>query len=97
MDEPADPVILIMIASLMRDDFPWLYEVAMAVHRTVMSREVQATEEAFTQFRHAVEITKRMAIMEQFGVPPEEVFMALERLPMILDYVASRIFEWVRR
>jgi len=41
-EEPGDPVAILMAASLMRDDAPWLYELALEVYRAVKSGMLNA-------------------------------------------------------
>jgi hypothetical protein len=42
--DPSDPVGILMVASLIRDDLPWLYELAMEVYRAAKDGDVEGIE-----------------------------------------------------
>ena len=39
-----DPVAILMAASVVREDFPWLYELAMEVYKAVKSGNIERVE-----------------------------------------------------
>jgi hypothetical protein len=42
--DPSDPVGILVVASLIRDDLPWLYELAMEVYRAAKDGDVEGIE-----------------------------------------------------
>ncbi len=92
-----DPVGILMIASLLRDDIPWLYEIAMEVYRTAKSGDPKAAEEAMMRFRDAAKFTMRGPFMEEFGVSSKEMHMMMMELPHLLDNYMERFLARIKK
>jgi hypothetical protein len=65
---PGDPVGILMAASIVRDDVPWLYELAMEVYRAVKSGDRETIErelarlERFSDVNNARTVYRRVRI-----------------------------------
>lgn len=91
--EPGDPVGILMAASVIRDDAPWLYELAMEVYRAVKSGDPVAIETEMARLQRFSEFTMRGPFMEEFGFGGKESYMFLREFPRMLHRMLSRTLE----
>ncbi len=89
----SDPIGILIIASLVRDDFPWLYELGLEAYRAAKSGNIDETHETLRVFRDASEFTMRGPLMEEMGLLPKEAHMMLRELPMIIDHYMHRLLD----
>jgi hypothetical protein len=68
--EPGDPVGVLIAASLVRDDAPWLYELAMEVYRAIKSGNPEVIENEITRLKRFSEVVMRGPFFEDFGIRP---------------------------
>lgn len=81
-----DPYLGVLImASLLRDDVPWLYELGMEVYRASRSNRKAAVKEALSRFRRAVEFTMHGPFMEEFMMRSKEGHMMMRELEHIME------------
>ena len=79
-NRPGDPIQFLMVASLFRDDLPWLYELAVDAYRAIREKRNDSSQ-AFERMRKAFELTLRGPFpIEEFGIDPEMIFVALHDL-----------------
>jgi hypothetical protein len=83
---PGDPIGLLIIASIVRDDFPWLYEIGVEAYRIAKTGKPEEVQEALKVFRDAAEVTVRGPFMEELGPMNKESQMMFRELPMIIDH-----------
>lgn len=81
--EPGDPVGILLAASLVREDMPWLYELAMEVYRAVKSGDPEAAEQELSKLRRLSEVMLHSPFMEEFS-RKEHYIMAME-FPRLLE------------
>lgn len=84
-----DPVGILMAASFVRDDAPWLYELAMEVYRAVKSGDPEAIEREMGRLCHFSECMMRGPFMEELGMD-KEVHMFCMEFPRILGHMLQR-------
>jgi hypothetical protein len=84
--DPGDPVGILMAASMVREEMPWLYELAMEVYRAIKNGDVQAIEQEMTRLRRFSEVVTHGPFMEEFGGGKESHLIAME-LPRMLERV----------
>jgi hypothetical protein len=89
---PGDPVAILMAASLVREDAPWLYELAMEVYRAVKSGDAEAIEREVSRLRNFSEFTMRGPFMEEFGLGKESHIFLME-FPRMLEHMLRRTLE----
>ncbi|MHB1745018.1 MAG: hypothetical protein ACYCRE_09625, partial [Acidobacteriaceae bacterium] len=65
--DPGDPIAILMAASVVREDAPWLYELAMEVYRTAKAGNLQAIEQEIERLRRFSSIAMRGPFAEEFG------------------------------
>jgi len=89
-----DPFMgLLVVASLLRDDIPWLYELGVEVYRASQSNRKSAAKEALSQFRHALEFIMHGPFMEEFMMRSKEGHMFIRELQHMLQMAVERCTE----
>lgn len=92
--QPGDPVGILMAASLVRDDAPWLYELAMDVYRAAKSGDRRAIEFEAKRLQQFSELTLRGPFTEEFGIyGGKELHIFLMEFPRMLDHMLRRTLE----
>lgn len=92
-EDPADPVGILMAASIIREDAPWMYELAMEVYRAVKSGDAVEIEREMNRLEHFSEFTLRGPFMEEFGFGGKEMHMFMREFPRMLQHTLSRLRE----
>lgn len=82
---PGDPIGILIIASLVRDDFPWLYELGLEAYRAAKGRNAEGARDALRAFRGATEAT-RGPFMFEMGFGDKEAQMIMRQLPEMIDH-----------
>lgn len=77
---PGDPTQILILAGMFRDDFPWLYELALEAYRSIRDGEPAAAHDAVERFRDAVMLLRRGPFLEIAGLDDKMMHM----LPMML-------------
>jgi hypothetical protein len=67
-DGPGDPIQILIIASLLRDDAPWIYELGQEAYRAVRLGRREERSRAIRRFAKAIELLQRGPFSEEFGV-----------------------------
>ncbi|MGA2039920.1 MAG: hypothetical protein ABSH42_11630 [Bryobacteraceae bacterium] len=88
--DPGDPVGILMAASIVRDDAPWLYELAMEGYRTAKSGDPEAVEREIARLHRFHEGAMRGPFMEEFGFIGKESHMFLMEFPRMITLMLSR-------
>lgn len=78
-ERPDDPVMILVLASMFRDDIPWLYEMGADAYRAIRSRSPEASS-ALQRFRRAAKNLMRGPFVEEFGVDPMMLDVALHEM-----------------
>ncbi len=94
--EENDPIGLLVIASLVRDDIPWLYEIAMEAYRTIKSGTIRDTERLLKSIEDSEKMIMVSPLMEEFTDSPDLDIMMRE-FPRMLHHVITRMIEEKRR
>ncbi len=83
--EPGDPLAILIAASLLRDDLPWLYELAMEVYRAAKSAEPVTIENELIRLRCVSEMVRRSHFLERFGADGKESYIIAMEFPRVLE------------
>lgn len=94
--EPGDPVAILMAASFVRDDMPWLYELAMEVYRAVKSGNAESIEREVMRLRRLSEIVHRRPFMEMLGYDDKQLYVTAVEFPRMLERLLFRTLEMRR-
>jgi hypothetical protein len=91
---PSDPVGILMAASIVRDDAPWLYELAMEVYRAARSGDPAVIELEMARLRQFSEFAMRGPLFEELGfLGGKESQMFLMEFPRMLDHMLRHTLE----
>ena len=90
----ADPTNILIFASFIRDDVPWLYEIAMEAYRALIS----GTQKSVEQVRRSLKLLSNNAtlslLFEDLGMmDSKEMHILLMEGPRILDRIIIRCME----
>jgi hypothetical protein len=88
--EPGDPVAILMAASLVREDMPWLYELAMEVYRAAKSGDSDAIKTEMKRLQRFSKTMMRGPFMEEMGYMEKDSYMFVREFPMMLEHTLSR-------
>jgi hypothetical protein len=89
-DDPSDPVGILMAASLIKDDVPWLYELSMEVYRAVNSGDPVKIEKEMSRLRRFSDFMMHGPFMEEFGYGSKETHMICMEFPRMLERMLKR-------
>lgn len=91
--EPGDPVAILMAASILRDDMPWLYELAMEVYRAAKTGNAESIKRELQRLRRFSKMMMRGPFMEEFGFGRKEYHMIAMEFPRMLEHTLERMLE----
>jgi hypothetical protein len=80
-----DPVSILMLASFVKDEAPWLYEIAMESYRTVKSGNPDLIAEEMRRLRRLSEFGLHTAFRGELGYSNKESYYLMKELPRILE------------
>jgi hypothetical protein len=80
---PNDPVRFLLIASMVREDFPWIYELGMEAYRAASGGKSEKAKEARHRFAMACRALRRGPFLEMSG--DKESHMLMHELMHILE------------
>jgi len=83
-ERPDDPIAILILASAVRDDAPWLYELGLNAYEAISGRRRDA-DRAVRRFLRAIEGTLRGPFVEDLGIDPRTLEMILHELPRFVD------------
>lgn len=78
-ERPDDPIMILVVASLFRDELPWLYELGHDAYRAIRSCQPDAAS-ALHRFRRAAKNLMRGPFIEEFGMDPLMMEMTLHEI-----------------
>jgi hypothetical protein len=87
-EEGDDPISLLMFGSLLRDDFPWLYEIIIEAYREVRDGDAKAAHKAIKRLRFTRALGR--APFMDFADSSKEEHMIMMELPIMLDHFLHR-------
>ena len=82
---PGDPIGILMIVSLIRDDIPWLYELGLEAYHTAKSGSREQTRKALSILRDAAEFATHGPFAEEMGRGGKDI-EGMRELPMIIHH-----------
>ncbi len=88
--EPGDPVAVLMAASMMRDDMPWMYELATEVYRAAKGGDVEAIEREMHRLRHFSDLLAHGPFRDEMGFGRDEFQMFVAVFQRMLDLTLRR-------
>lgn len=91
-----DPIGILVLASLVRDDFPWLYELGLEAYRVAKKGNLESTRLALEIFRDAADFTLRGPLAEEMGFGVREL-EGIQELPAVIHRYLTTTGETLRR
>lgn len=91
--ETEDPVTILMAASLIRDDAPWLYEVAMEAYRVVQSGDVEGIQREIERIQRLSEMMRHGPSMMMMEFGGKDSHMMAAEFSRMLDRMLQRTLE----
>lgn len=88
--DPADPIGLLLIAGVVRDDIPWLYELIINSYREAKAGNFAAANRTMRSLRQASKAMMSGPWIEEMGLHPGDMEMVVMELPRMLDRYMSR-------
>jgi hypothetical protein len=86
-----DPIGILMVASVVRDEMPWLYEIASEAYHALKSGDGDAARRAIKRLRHLPELFMHGPFREEFG--GKETHMMMMELPRMFEHMIKRHLE----
>lgn len=85
--------ILLIMAGVLREDFPWLAEILVESYRDIRRSDPSEIERIFSRLLRIVKTMTRHPMMREIGLHSKETIMMAEELPMLLDMAFHRLIE----
>ena len=89
--ESGDPIGIVMLASVVREELPWFYEFAQEAYRAICAGDFEAADRQIRHLRHIREFLLRGPFMEEFG--GKEMHMLLREIPDMIEHLIRRCME----
>jgi len=89
-EEGDDPVSLLMFGGLLRDDFPWIYEIMLEVYRELRDGDSKSATRAMERLRRVVRALDRGPFWEELAASSKESHMVMMELPRMIDHLLHR-------
>jgi hypothetical protein len=90
-NEFGDPIGILMVASLLREDAPWLYELALEVYRAIKSGDAQSLKQEMKRIRISSEVMERGPWGREFD--DRDSHMLARELPVMMEHMLRRAIE----
>jgi len=88
-----DPIAILIVSSLFRDDFPWLYELGLDAFHAAKGANRERARDALEAFSRAVEVTVRGPLMEEMGVGSKDLDILMHDFPMMVEHFVGIALE----
>jgi hypothetical protein len=89
--ELGDPIGILLAASMVREDMPWFYEIALEAYHAINAGDTEAAEKAGKRMNRITEIFMRGPFMEEFG--SKEAHMIMMEFPRMFEHILHRCIE----
>lgn len=84
-EKPGDPISLLIMASIFREDAPWLYELGIEAYRALKSGLPEEAERALHRFKRATDFLERGPfLIEEMGFDPKSMHMFTREIRHLL-------------
>jgi len=91
-----DPLGILVFASLVRDDAPWLYEIAMEAYRAIISGTQKSAEQVIKSMRALREFSVSSPVFERL-IDSQETQMIMMEGPHMLERMVMRCLKGKKR
>ena len=89
--EGGDPIGILLAASMVREDMPWFYEIALEAYHAIKAGDTEAAERASKRMNRITEMLMHGPFMEEFG--NKESHMMMMEFPRMFEHMLHRYIE----
>jgi hypothetical protein len=89
--EAGDPIGILLAASMVREDMPWFYEIALEAYHAIKAGDTEAAERAGKRMNRITEMFMHGPFMEEFGGKEAHIFMM--EFPRMFEHMLHRCIE----
>ena len=89
--EGNDPIGLLLAASMVREDMPWFYEIALEAYHAIKAGDIEAAERASKRMSRVTEMFMHGPFMEEFGNKESHMFMM--EFPQMFEHMLHRCID----
>jgi hypothetical protein len=89
--EAGDPIGILLAASMVREDMPWFYEIALEAYHAIEAGDTEAAERAGKRMNRITEMFMHGPFMEEFG--GKEAHMFMMEFPRMFEHMLHRCIE----
>lgn len=87
------PTVLLLLAGVMREDFPWIAEVLVEGYREIQNANASEVEQIISRLLRVVSYMTRHPMMRELGINSKDSMMFAEELPMMLHMTLQRLLD----
>jgi len=91
--DPGDPVAILMAASMVREDMPWLYELSMEVYKAAKSGNPESIHREINRLHRFSDVMLRGPFAEDLGYGNKDYHMIAMEFPRMLENVLMRTLD----
>lgn len=88
-----NPTMILILAGMVRDDFPWLAEILVESYREIKDAGASDVEQVISRLIRTVKHVTRHPVMRDLMINSKESMMMAEELPMMLDMGLRQVIE----
>ena len=96
-EDERDPMSLLFLAGLVRDDMPWLSEMLTETYREIKNGSPVEQEKAIHRIRRMIKMLDRGPFLDELVGGSKESYMIIREVPMLLDRVLHRSISHSRK
>lgn len=90
LENPGDPLQLLIVAGFIREDFPWFYEIAAEAYKAVRSGDSLESTAAVRRLRHVTNMLVHGPYLDMLGADKMTHMILREAIEMVSDYEAEQ-------
>ncbi len=90
LDGEDDPISLLMVAGMIRNDFPWLSEIIVETYRDIKNGKAKDAEKAVHRLLRSTKMMREEPFMEEFMGGSKEAHMMAMELPRFFNRTLRR-------
>lgn len=89
-EDDGSPTMLLIMAGMLREDFPWLAEILVESYREIKGAKDSEVEQIISRLFRTVKHMTHHPMMREFGLHSKDAMMMADELPMLLDMILHR-------
>ncbi|MEE4212997.1 MAG: toll/interleukin-1 receptor domain-containing protein [Parvularcula sp.] len=90
-EDDGSPTMLLIIAGMYREDFPWLAEILVEAYREIKGANASEIEQIANRLFRTVKQMTHHPMIREYGMSSKETMIIAEELPMMLEMALRRL------